>query len=161
MSGRLESFQRAARRAYALAAKYAVNAPMRRLIERGLTPDAFALLETTGRRSGETRRTPVGNGLVGDTFWVIAERGLRADYVRNLQADPHVRIMVGGRWRSGTAEVLPDDDVRARVHTILQANPGIARRADAKLLDLSVAILGSDPVTVRVDLDPDPDPEVG
>ncbi|UYM04599.1 nitroreductase/quinone reductase family protein [Solicola gregarius] len=153
MDDRLESTKRLARQAYAVTAKYAVNVPMRALIDRGLAPGALALLETTGRRSGEPRRTPVGNGLVGDTFWVIAERGLRADYVRNLQADPRVRVKAGGSWRDGTAEVLPDDDVEARVRMILEANPSVARRADAKLLDLSIAVLGSEPVTVRIDLD--------
>ncbi|MGH3357722.1 MAG: nitroreductase/quinone reductase family protein [Nocardioidaceae bacterium] len=143
----------AVRRGFAAVEKYVVNPAMRPLINRGLASNGLALLETTGRRSGEPRRTPVGNGLVGDTFWVIAERGLEADYVRNLQANPRVRVKVGGRWRDGTAEVLPDDDVDARVRTILAANGGLARKADAKFLDISVALLGSTRVTVRVDLD--------
>lgn len=143
-----------ARRAYVTAEKYAVNAPIRRLIDRGLAPDALALLETTGRRTGRPRRTPIGNGLIGDTFWVIAERGLEADYVRNLQAEPRVRVKVNGRWRRGTAEVMPDDDVDARVRIILEADRSLARRADAKLLDVSVALLGSTRITVRIDLDP-------
>ena len=143
---------RAARRAYLAVEKYGVNVAMRRLIDRGLAPDALALLETTGRRSGRPHCTPVGNGLVDDTFWVIAERGLQADYVRNLQTDPNVRVKVAGRWRAGTAEVLPDDDVPARVRAILEANPSLARRADAKLVDVSAAIHGSVPVTVRIDL---------
>lgn len=144
------------RRAYTALEKYAVNVPMRALIDRGLAPDAFALIETTGRRSGQPRRTPVGNGLIDDTFWAIAERGLRGDYVRNLLADPRVRVKAGGQWRTGTAEVLPDDDVRARVQTVLAARPGLARRIDAKLLDLSAAAHGTKPVTIRIDLDPKP-----
>jgi hypothetical protein len=34
----------------------------------GIAARAFALLETVGRRSGKRRLTPVGNGLLGDTF---------------------------------------------------------------------------------------------
>lgn len=153
MNDRFAPAKRIGRRVFTTFEKYAVNVPMRTLIDRGLAPDAFALLETTGRRSGQPRRTPVGNGLVGDTFWAIAERGLQADYVRNLQADPHVRVKASGRWRTGTAEVLPDDDVSARVKTILAARPSLARRIDAKILDLSVATLATVPVTVRIDLD--------
>src|SRR4051812_48694498 len=41
-------------------------------LRRGWAPRAFALLETVGRRSGQPRHTPVGNGLVGDTFWLVA-----------------------------------------------------------------------------------------
>jgi hypothetical protein len=37
-------------------------------LERGIAPPGYALLETTGRRSGEPRRTPVGDGHQGDTF---------------------------------------------------------------------------------------------
>lgn len=150
---RLALAKRYARRGFRVAEKYAVNAPMRQLIDRGLAPNALALLETTGRRSGETRRTPVGNGLIDDTFWLIAERGMEADYVRNLQAHPRVRVKVDGHWRAGNAEVLPDDDVSDRVGSILEAHPGTARRVDAKLLDVGSALHGATPVTVRIDLD--------
>lgn len=149
---RLASAKRLGRRAFTAVEKYAVNAPMRQLIDRGLAPDALALLETTGRRSGEVRRTPIGNGLIEDTFWVIAQRGLEADYVRNVAADPRVRVKTGGHWRTGRAVILPDDDVPARVRTILEAHPDFARRIDAKLLDLGSALHGATPVTVRIDL---------
>jgi deazaflavin-dependent oxidoreductase (nitroreductase family) len=63
----------------------------------GFAPRAFALLETTGRRTGLARRTPVGNGLDGDTFWLVAAHGTQADYVRNLQAEPRVRVKAPAR----------------------------------------------------------------
>ena len=44
-------------------------------LRKGLAPRAFALLETVGRRSGLPRSTPVGNGLVGDVFWLVAAHG--------------------------------------------------------------------------------------
>lgn len=109
----------------------------------GIAPRAFALVETTGRRSGQPRHTPVGNGLVGDTFWLVAVHGAQADYVRNLQADPKVRVKIGRRWRSGTAVVLPDDDPVARSRTLpYQRDAAIGR------------LMASAPLTVRIDLDP-------
>ena len=33
------------------------------------------LLETTGRKSGEARRTPLGGSRVGDEFWFVSEFG--------------------------------------------------------------------------------------
>ena len=39
-----------------------LNPPMKALAVRGLAP-GVALLETTGRKSGQPRRTPVTNGL--------------------------------------------------------------------------------------------------
>ncbi len=103
----------------------------------------YAILETTGRRSGEPRQTPVGNGLDGDTFWIVAEHGRRAAYVRNIEAEPRVRLMVAGRWRAGTARLLPDDDP-------LERQRKIGRRLNAA----TVRALGTDLMTVRVDLEP-------
>src|SRR6185312_15728026 len=76
-----------------------------------------ALLETTGRRTGLPRHTPVCDGLDGDTFWLIAQRGHDADWVRNIKADPRVRTKLSGPragWRTGTAHILEDDDPRER-----------------------------------------------
>ena len=38
----------------------------------GFPTPGDALLETTGRRTGQPRRTPVCDGLDGDTFWLVA-----------------------------------------------------------------------------------------
>jgi deazaflavin-dependent oxidoreductase (nitroreductase family) len=130
-------------RAVRLLQKYLLNPPVRALFALGLVPPTHALLETTGRRSGLPRTNPVGNGLDGDTFWIVAEHGRTADYVRNLEADPRVRVKIGRRWRSGTATVLPDDDPRARLE-----------RVGHRVNGLMVRAVGTDLLTVRVDLDP-------
>jgi deazaflavin-dependent oxidoreductase (nitroreductase family) len=72
----------------------------------GFPPPGDALLETTGRRTGVRRRAPVCDGLDGETFWPVAQRGRRAGWVRNIQANPRVRVkvrtgsgVVGGRGR--------------------------------------------------------------
>jgi deazaflavin-dependent oxidoreductase (nitroreductase family) len=91
-----------------------MNPVVRRALGRGWRIPGYALLETTGRNSGLPRRTPVGDGLDGDTFWIVAEHGRRADYVRNIEADRRVRVLVRGTWRWGTALPLPHDDPRER-----------------------------------------------
>ena len=96
----------------------ASNRLIRAALRAGAAPRAFALLETTGRRTGLARRTPVGSGLDGDTFWLVAAHGTQADYVRSLQAEPRVRVKAGGIWRAGTAVVLPGDDPAARSRTL-------------------------------------------
>ena len=123
-------------------AKYLVNPFVKRAVSLGLAP-GYALLETTGRKSGEPRRTPVGNGLDGDTFWIVAEHGRRAAYVRNIEADPRVRVKVGRRWRAGRAYPLLDDDPRAR-----------QRKIGRKLNAAMVRAMGSELLTVRIDLEP-------
>ena len=72
--------------------KYLLNPPNRLLLRVGIAPKAFALLETKGRRSGEARLTPIGNGMDGSAFWIVAEHGTRCDYVKNRLADPKVRV---------------------------------------------------------------------
>jgi len=127
--------------------KYLFNPPNRLLLRLGLAPRAFALLETKGRLSGETRLTPVGNGLDGSVFWIVSEHGTRCDYVKNLIADPMVRVKVGRRWYSGTASVIHDDDAFGRRRELDRKN-GIVGRADGVIFRASA----SEPVTVRVDL---------
>lgn len=123
--------------------EWANNRAMRFWLQHGLAPNAFALLETTGRTSGRRRYTPIGNGLDGDTFWLIAAHGTQSDYVRNLQADPRVRVKVGRRWRAGTAALLPGDDVDARSRTLpYQWDAAIGR------------VMASAPMTIRIDLHP-------
>jgi hypothetical protein len=39
------------------------------------------------QRGGRPRQTPVGNGRSGETSWLAAVHGTRADYVRNRQAE--------------------------------------------------------------------------
>ena len=107
-----------------------LNPQMRLALELGLAPRAFALLETSGRRTGEARRTPVGNGLLGETFWLVSEHGRRAGYVRNIEANPRVRVKVGRTWLQGTAHILPDDDPFARVDRVA-SQLGRMRRLDA------------------------------
>ncbi len=114
------------------------------LLLRGFALRAFALLETTGRRTGARRYTPVGNGLNDDTFWLVAAHGVQADYVRNLQANPQVRVKIGRRWRSGTAVLLPDDDAAARSRTLPYRWDAAIGRA-----------MASARLTIRIDLDPD------
>jgi deazaflavin-dependent oxidoreductase (nitroreductase family) len=100
----------------------------------GLAVPGIAILETTGRKSGQPRRTPVGASVGGDTCWIVAEHGRRAAYVRNIQADPSVRIKIGRRWRSGTAQLMPGDDPRARQRAMPAINTAVVRLMGTELL---------------------------
>jgi deazaflavin-dependent oxidoreductase (nitroreductase family) len=113
-----------------------------------------ALLETTGRHTGRPRRTPICNGLEGDTFWMVSQRGRDADWMRNIEADPRVRVKVSGLhagWRTGTAHILDSDDPSERLRILGRAN--LARR----LCHYTSKAVATRPVTVRVDLDPSPE----
>jgi deazaflavin-dependent oxidoreductase (nitroreductase family) len=108
----------------------------------GIPLPSVVILETIGRKSGQPRRTPVGKAIEGDTLWIVAEHGRRASYIRNLEANPRVRVKVGRRWRSGTARTMPEDDPRER-----------QRRMPNKMNSAVVRAMGSELLTVRVDLE--------
>ena len=127
--------------------RWTINPLMRLLLAIGINPLGLAILETRGRTSGKFRRVPVGNGRTGDEFWIIAEHGLRAGYVRNIQHDPRVRVRLRiglrYRWVPGWATVLPDDDPLARQRRIIRWHP---------LRAFNVRVLGADLLTVHVRL---------
>lgn len=119
-----------------------LNPLARPLIERGLWPRTQALLETTGRKTGRPRRVPIGNGLRGDIFWIVTEHGYAADYVKNIEKTPRVRVKVGRSWYEGTAQILPEDDPRSRLRWL--------RRP---VNDTLLLLVGTQQVTIRVDLE--------
>ena len=99
------------------------------------------LLETIGRKSGEPRRTPLGGKRVGNQFWFVSEFGEKSQYVRNIKANPRVRVRLLGRWHSGTAHLVPEDDARARLRELPAFN------------SFGVRTFGTNLLTLRVDLD--------
>jgi deazaflavin-dependent oxidoreductase (nitroreductase family) len=99
------------------------------------------MLETTGRKSGQPRLTAVGGKVVDNQFWMVSEHGEHSDYVYNIKANPAVRVRIGGQWRTGTAHLLPDDDPWQRMRSLPRLN------------NVGVRTMGTDLLTVRVDLD--------
>ena len=124
-----------------------VNPIVRAAARAGIPLPLVVILETRGRKSGQPRRIPVGKAITGGTLWIVAEHGRKAAYVKNIEADPHVRVRVGTKWRSGVAHVLYDDDWRER-----------QRRLPNKLNSASVRLMGTEHLTIRVDLEGSPRP---
>ena len=127
-------------------AKYVFNPIVRGLFRLGLPAPGTAILETIGRKSGRPRCNPVTNGLDGGVFWIVAEHGRRASYVRNIEANPRVRVRIGRRWRTGTARLVPDDHPRERLHHIVSRHP------IARLNTASVRLMQTDLLTIRIEL---------
>ena len=48
----------------------------------------MTMLETTGRKSGQPRRTAIGGRVIGNEFWMVSEHGEHSHYVLNIKADP-------------------------------------------------------------------------
>jgi deazaflavin-dependent oxidoreductase (nitroreductase family) len=119
---------------------------MRALFRVGITPPGLALVETKGRKTGAVRRTPVNCLADGKTLWLIAQHGRHAGWVLNFEAEPLVRVRRGRRWLTGRAELLPEDDVKARTATFAKSAAG--KFATAAMF----RALESQPATVRIEL---------
>jgi deazaflavin-dependent oxidoreductase (nitroreductase family) len=102
-------------------------------------------LETTGRKTGVVRTVPVAASFDTTGAWVISQHGRRSGWAHNIAAQPAVRIRQGDRWRSGTAQFVPDDDVPGRVRTFATS------RLFAPLVVATFRALQSDPISVRID----------
>jgi deazaflavin-dependent oxidoreductase (nitroreductase family) len=113
-----------------------VNPPTRQIA--GFVP-WWVLLETRGRRTGKPRTTPLARGPVdGDVVWLNSVHGRHAQWVRNLEAMPEVRIRLSGRWHQARATVLEYDEATAqRFNLYARSGP---------------RTLGIDPALVRVEL---------
>jgi deazaflavin-dependent oxidoreductase (nitroreductase family) len=108
------------------------NRLVKAAVRLGLPTPSVVILETTGRRSGEPRRVPVTRRVEGNTVWIVTEHGRKAGYVRNIEANPSVRVRVGRRWRPGRAEIL----------------------GPASSVPAMVKLMGTDHLTIRVVLAP-------
>lgn len=120
--------------------RYLLNPPVKLLTWIGVLA-GHALIETRGRRTGKRRRTVVGIHFDDGTGWIVAEQGRHAGYVRNLEADPNVKVRLRGRWHQALAEIVEDDDPEARLESF-------GRRSHAN----AVRRFGTELLTVRLDI---------
>jgi len=134
------------RRLEILIGRHTANPMIRAMFKLGITPPGMALVETVGRRTGTIRRTPIMCMRDGQTLWLIAQHGKHAGWVRNFEAKPQVRVRLGRNWHEGEAQLLPDDDVKARVRTFAASAAGRAMTA------AMFRALESQPVSVRIQL---------
>lgn len=78
--------------------------------------EELCYLTTRGRVTGREHTIEIWFAVAGGRAWLLSGGGDQADWVRNLQADPHVRLRVGEWETAATARVVggADDDGRAR-----------------------------------------------
>ncbi len=69
-------------------------------------PADYGVLITRGRKSGKVRRRCIRVARRGDVAYLVAIKGPRTAWLKNVQADPHVRLRVSGGTFSGTAREL-------------------------------------------------------
>jgi len=86
--------------------------------------DDVCHLATIGRRSGRWRLVELWFATDGERVYALAGGRDRAHWVRNLTADPRVRLRLGGRGGQtldGVARVVPDGDEEKRARWLVAA----------------------------------------
>lgn len=81
----------------------------------------FCYLTTTGRKSGHARTIEIWFGLDRDTVYLLSGGGDAAHWVRNLQADPDVKVRLGRRTYPGVARLVTDKEEDAKARRLLAA----------------------------------------
>jgi deazaflavin-dependent oxidoreductase (nitroreductase family) len=83
--------------------------------------DGVCHLQTIGRRSGQPRTIEIWFGTDGVRIYLLAGGRDRAHWVRNLRADPRVRVRLGGTTLSGRARVIEGESRDALARRLLAA----------------------------------------
>lgn len=78
-------------------------------------------LQTTGRVTGRPRTIEIWFGVDGTRLYLLAGGRDRADWVRNLQANPSVRVRLGGRSLDGQARTIEGDAAEPLARRLLAA----------------------------------------
>ncbi len=97
------------------------------------------MLATTGRRSGEPRRTCLIYGTAGDELVVVASKGGAdddPDWFKNLRADPSVGMQIGPRRttaRARTASATEREPLWALMTSIFPLYDEYARKTDREI----------------------------
>ncbi len=73
-----------------------------------LATEQFCYLTTTGRKSGSPHEIEIWFGMTEGTVYMLSGGGEKSDWVRNLQANPHVALRIGDRTFEGNARVISD-----------------------------------------------------
>jgi deazaflavin-dependent oxidoreductase (nitroreductase family) len=109
--------------------------------------DSVCHLQTTGRTSGRPRTIEIWFATDGERLYLLAGGRDRAHWVRNLRADPHVRVRIGGRTFGGRARVTEGEGREPLARRLLAAK----YQGWSEGLPLSRWAAGSLPVEVVLD----------
>ncbi len=87
-------------------------------------PKGVAVVTTKGRRSGKPRTRAMRAVRDGDRVYAAAILGPRADWLKNIDADPKVFVKLGRNTYRATARRITDPDELARAQGIYRPVAG-------------------------------------
>ncbi len=81
----------------------------------------YVYLTTTGRRTGRPHTIEIWAAAHAGRLYLMAGGRERADWVRNLRADPAVQVRAGDEVRAGRARLVTDAAEEALARRLLAA----------------------------------------
>jgi deazaflavin-dependent oxidoreductase (nitroreductase family) len=84
------------------------------------------VLKTTGRKSGKRRYTPLNYAIWQGCVYCMAGFGQVSDWLKNVQSNPQVELILPGGGLSGTASLVGDAQVHLDVSRQILKNGGFA-----------------------------------
>ena len=107
-----------------------------------LWPTGAIVLETTGRKTGQSINVPLLATRIGDLL-VVSTYRRRSQWVKNLAANTEARYWMGGRLREATAFVLTPGDETSSQDKLPQRATCLAAflQQQSQLFGISFAIL--------------------
>lgn len=114
-----------------------------------LIPSWILILTTTGRRSGLSRKTPLGFSYNPESGAYIVMSGWegRTDWYRNAMANPKVMIWARGEQFTAVAEPASDLEAATILEEIIELNPKaiqmLSRWSDVELDGSQMSLLAA------------------
>ncbi len=81
----------------------------------------FCYVTTTGRRTGCSHTIEIWFGLEDGSFYLLAEGRERADWIRNMRANPNVTVRMGDVTFAARARFVDDAGESDRARRLLAA----------------------------------------
>lgn len=85
-------------------------------IDPALGREDYCYVRTTGRVTGKPHEIEIWFGLDGETIYILAGDGHRADWVKNIKKAPGVPVRIDGQTFAGRGRIVEraDEDAMAR-----------------------------------------------
>ena len=83
--------------------------------------EPYCYLTTTGRVSGNPHEIEIWFGLNDGVLYLLSGGRERSDWVKNIQADPAVRLRIRDQEFEATARVVTDEEEDALARRLLAA----------------------------------------
>ena len=99
------------------------------LFRRGKGPqDLVLLLTTIGRKSGKPHIIPLQYEQIDNVIYIGSARGSNADWVRNIEKNPEVKVQIKNLSFEGLAEVITNPSIIADFFEVrIQNHPFMIR----------------------------------